>query len=189
MRIKSSFLLAIVLTLFSNLPVYSEGDSLFLKVGIQPIKDKRKAPDFSLEALNGERIQLKALKGKTIFLNFWATWCGPCKEEMPSIEALYQQFKGKDFVFLTVSVDYAGVNRVREFIEKYRYHFPVLLDPAGKSLDLFEINKIPATLMIDRHGRMVGRVIGPRNWSSPEVVSLLDQMLHDRTNTVVFLRD
>ncbi len=186
---KTSFLLAIVLILLFSLPVYGEGDSLFFKVGIQPIKDKRKAPDFSLEALNGERIQLKALKGKIIFLNFWATWCRPCKEEMPSIEALWQQSKEKDFIFLTICVDYAGAKGVREFIGKYGYRFPVLLDPAGKSLDLFEINRIPATLMIDKHGRMVGRVIGPRDWSSPEVVSLLDQMLSDRTKTVVFLRD
>jgi thiol-disulfide isomerase/thioredoxin len=173
----SSFLFVLFLVLPFSPPAHSEEDELFSKIGIQSIKDKRRAPDCFLEALNGERIQLKTFQGKMIFLNFWATWCGPCKEEMPSMEALYQKFKGKDFVFLTVAVDYGGTKRVREFIEKHRYHFPVLVDPAGKTLDLFGINKIPSTLIIDKKGRMIGRAIGPRDWDSPEVVSLLNQRL------------
>jgi peroxiredoxin len=176
--IKKSFFLFALLFVFSfSPPAHSEEDELFSKIGIQSMKDKRKAPDCTLEALNGEKIQLKALKGKMIFLNFWATWCGPCKEEMPSMEALHQKFKAKDFVFLTVAVDYGGAKRVREFIEKQRYQFPVVVDPAGKTLDLFEINKIPSTLVIDKKGRIIGRAIGPRNWNSPEVVSLLNQTL------------
>ena len=177
MRKIASFLFALLFVLLVSPPAHTEGDELFSKIGIQSMKDKRKAPDCSLEALNGERIQLKALKGKMIFLNFWATWCGPCKAEMPSMEALHQKFKGKDFVFLTVAVDYGGAKRVREFIEKQRYQFPVFVDPAGKTLDLFEINKIPSTLIIDKKGRIIGRAIGPRNWNSPEVVSLLNQTL------------
>jgi peroxiredoxin len=174
---KSFFLFALLFVFSFGPPAHSEGDELLSKIGIQSMKDKRKAPDCTLEALNGERIQLKTFKGKMIFLNFWATWCGPCKEEMPSMEALYQKFKEKDFVFLTVAVDYGGAKRVKEFIEKQRYQFPVIVDPAGKTLDLFEINKIPSTLIIDKKGRIIGRAIGPRNWNSPEVVSLLNQTL------------
>ena len=129
------------------------------------------------------------LKDKIIFLNFWASWCGPCKEEMPSIETLYQRYKQRDFVFLTISVDYEGPEPVRKFIEKHRYRFPVLLDPKGKTLDLFEISKIPATLIIDRKGKMIGRVIGPRNWSSPEVFSLVDQMLNDGPSRTISSRN
>ena len=151
--------------------------------------DKKKTPDFCLEGLNGEKIQLKALKGKIIFLNFWATWCGPCKEEMPSMEALYHHFKDRNFIFLTISLDFGGQEPVRKFIEKHRYQFPVLLDPSGKTLDLFEINKIPTTLIIDKNGKMIGRAIGPRNWSSPEFFSLIEQMLQDRPSRVVSLKD
>jgi len=86
---KLLFLIAILL-LLSTLPANSEEGNLYSKIGIQSIGDKKKAPHFCLEGLNGEKVQLKALKGKIIFLNFWATWCGPCKEEMPSMEALYQ---------------------------------------------------------------------------------------------------
>ncbi len=174
--------------LLFTLPVHSEDNSLFAKIGIQSVRDKKKAPPCCLESLSGEKVQLSDLKDKIIFLNFWASWCGPCKEEMPSIETLYQRYKERDVIFLSISVDYEGSEPVRKFIEKNRYRFPILLDPKGKTLDLFEISKIPATLIIDRKGRMIGRVIGPRNWSSPEVFSLIDQMLNDGPRKVISLR-
>ena len=133
------------------------------KIGIQSIEEKKKAPYSCFEGLNGEKVQLNALKGKIVLLNFSASWSSPCKEEMPSMEALYQHYKERDFAFLTISIDYEGPEPVRKFIEKHRYRFSVLLDPKGKTLDLFEINKIPATLIIDKEGKMIGRVIGPRN--------------------------
>jgi len=170
-------------------PAYSEEDGLFSKIGIQSIRDRKKAPYFCLDGLNGEKVQFNALKGKIIFLNFWASWCGPCKEEMPSIEVLYQHYEKRDFVFLTISVDYGSPEPVRKFIEKHRYRFPVLLDPAGKTLDLFEINKIPATLIIDKNGKIIGRVLGPRDWNSPEVFSLVEHLLNDTPNRVVSVKD
>lgn len=174
-RRKVIFNCLVIILIFLGLHASIEGgeDDLFLKIGIQPIKDSRKAPNFYLKGLNGRKFELKDFKGKVIFLNFWATWCGPCKEEMPSIEKLYQQFIEKDFVFLTISVDYEGKKPVKEFIEKQRYTFPVLLDPKCKVLDLYEVKGIPTTIIIDKKGKMVGKAIGPRNWTSPEVFSLL----------------
>jgi thiol-disulfide isomerase/thioredoxin len=181
---KLIFLIAILLAL--NLPANADESGLFSKIGAKPIKDHKKTPDFCLEELNGEKVQLAALKGKIIFLNFWATWCGPSREEMPSMEALVRHYKETDFLFLTISIDCGGREPVRKFIERHRYRIPILLDPAGKTLELFEISRIPATLIIDRNGRMIGRVIGPRNWGSPEVFSLVDQMLmlRDRLGVV-----
>jgi thiol-disulfide isomerase/thioredoxin len=170
-------------------PAYSEEVNLFSKMKIQPIVDKKKIPDLCLEGLNGEKVQLKAPKGKIIFLNFWATWCGPCKEEMPSMEALYQHFKDRNFIFLTIALDFGGQEPVRKFIENYRYQFPVLIDSSGKTLDLFEVSKIPTTLIIDKNGKMIGRVIGPRNWSSPEFFTLIEQMLRDKSSRVVSLKN
>ncbi len=185
---KILFLIIVFIILFS-LPAYSQEGDLLSKIRIQSIVDKKKTPDFCLEGLNGEKVQLRALKGRIIFLNFWATWCGPCKEEMPSMEALHQHYKERNFTLLTIALDYGGPDTVRKFIEKNRYHFPVLLDPSNKTLDLFEINKIPATLIINKNGKRIGRAIGPRNWSSPEVFSLIDQLLHDRPARVVSLKD
>jgi len=152
-------------------------EELFLKIGIQPIEGGSKAPNFYLEDLKGKKLELKNFKGKVVFLNFWATWCGPCKEEMPSMETLYQQFKEKDFVFLAISVDYEGRKPVKEFIEKERYTFPILLDPKYETFDLYKVKGIPTTIIIDKNRKMIGKAIGPRNWKSPEVISLLNLLL------------
>jgi peroxiredoxin len=168
-----------ILIIFSAISFSSEinREDLFSKVGIQAIKSGKKAPNFRLEDLKGKKSELKHFIGKVVFLNFWATWCGPCKEEMPSIEALYQKFKGKDFVFLAISVDYEGKNSVKEFIEKKHYTFPVLLDPKCKVFDLYEVKGIPTTILIDKNGSIVGKTTGPRDWNSPEAISLLNSLL------------
>jgi len=152
-------------------------DDLFSKIGIQPIEGGSKAPNFYLEDLKGKKLELKNFKGKVIFLNFWATWCGPCKEEMPSMETLYQQFKEKDFVFLAISVDYEGRKPVKEFIEKERYTFPVLLDPKYETFDLYKVKGIPTTIIIDKDRKMIGRAVGPKNWKSSDVISLINLLL------------
>ena len=152
-------------------------DELFLEAGIQPLQGGKKASNFRLDDLGGRKVELKHFKGKVVFLNFWATWCGPCKEEMPAMEALYNQFKDKDFVFLAISVDYAGLKTVKEFVEKYRYTFPVLMDPKGETLDRFGVKGIPTTVLIDRKGLMIGKAVGPKDWKRPEVISILNLLL------------
>jgi peroxiredoxin len=171
--------LSVILVLLVNLSFIAEGgeDDLFSKIRINPIKGDKKAPDFSLIDLSGKKVGIKQFKGKIIFLNFWATWCGPCKEEMPGLEVLHQQFKEKNFVLLTISVDYEGLKPVQEFINKHHYTFPVLLDPKCEALDLFEVKGIPTTFIIDKKGRMVGRAIGPRDWKNPEVFSLINLLI------------
>jgi peroxiredoxin len=169
--------LLVIFILLVNLSDTTEGgrqDDLFSKIRINPIKGDKRVPDFSLVDLNGKKVGLKQFKGKIIFLNFWATWCGPCKEEMPALEVLYQQFKQKNLVLMTISVDYEGLKPVQEFINKNHYTFPVLLDPKCETLDLFEVKGIPTTFIIDKKGRMVGKAIGPRDWKSQDVFSLID---------------
>ena len=170
------FLLFILIFMISHPFVEGKEDPLFLKAGIQPMKEKL-APNFRFENLSGQKVELKQLKGKVLLLNFWATWCGPCKEEMPSMDALYQLFKEKEFIFLTISVDYEDKKKVKEFIDKHRYSFPVLIDSTCLSLDLFSVKAIPTTFLIDKKGMMIGRAVGPKNWNSPEVVSILNMLL------------
>jgi peroxiredoxin len=179
MRGKNFFRLLFVIVLFLSLNVQADGreEELFEKIGMIPVKGDVKAPDFSLQDLNGKKFGLNQFKGKVIFINFWATWCGPCKEEMPSMEVLHKQFKEKNFVLLAVSVDYEGQKLVKEFIHKYQYTFPVLVDPNCNTLDLFQVKGIPATFLIDKRGRMVGKALGPRDWESPEVVSLINLLI------------
>jgi peroxiredoxin len=180
MRGKIFFYFLFVIFIFLlNLPFAAEGgqEDLFSKIKISPIKGDKKAPDFSLKDLTGEKVELGQFKGKVIFLNFWATWCSPCKEEMPSMEVLYQQFKEKNFILLTISVDYGGLKPVQEFINTYHYTFPVLLDPKCKTLNLFQVKGIPTTFIIDKKGRIVGKAVGPRDWKSPEVISLINLLI------------
>lgn len=170
-----TFLIFLMLFILSSV---SEGiDTLLHKAEIKPIKGNPQAPHFILEDLDGKKIDFKTFRGKVVFLNFWATWCGPCKEEMPSMEALYQKFKERNFVFLTISVDYEEKKKVKEFINKHRYTFPVLIDSKCITLDLYGIKGIPTTILIDKKGRMIGRAIGHKDWSHPNIEMILNEML------------
>lgn len=128
------------------------------------VKTRSELPfDFELETLDGQKVKLKDLQNKTVFLNFWATWCPPCIEEMPSLRRLYAKLAGHpDFVFLAVSTDESwGV--VRRFFEREPANFTVLLDPKGQVAAKYGTSKFPETYIIDR-GELVGHIIGPRDW-------------------------
>ena len=176
---RKEFLVCFWVFLILFCPIFSAyGDeNLFLKLKVQPMRDKKKAPEFSLEGLGGRKVELRNFKGKIIFLTFWATWCGPCKEEMPSIEALHQHFKGKDFVVLTVAVDLEGAIPVEKFIAKHGYTFYVLVDSKNQILDLYRVAGIPMTFLIDKKGRIIGKALGPRNWKSPEALALFSMLI------------
>jgi peroxiredoxin len=173
------YYLFLIFIFLLNLPFTVEGgeEDLFPKMRITPIKGDRKPLDFSLKDLDGRKVGLRQFREKFVLLNFWATWCGPCKEEMPGLEVLYQKFKDKKFILIAISVDYEGLQPVQEFISKHHYTFPVLLDPKCEILDLFEVKGIPTTFLIDKKGKMVGKAIGPRDWKSPDVVSLVNLLI------------
>jgi peroxiredoxin len=152
-------------------------DELFSKLKIQSLKERKKAPEFDLEGLSGRKVELKNFQGKIVFLTFWATWCGPCKQELPSVEALHQRFRGKDLVVLTVAVDLEGAVPVEKFVAKNGYTFYVLIDSKSRVLDLYRVEKIPMTFLIDKKGRFFGKAIGPRDWKSPEAIALFDHLI------------
>lgn len=171
------FVIALFLNLSLNVQANGREDDLFFKIGITPVKGDKKAPDFSLQDLNGKKFELNQFRGKVVLLNFWATWCGPCKEEMPSMEALHRQFKGENFILLAISVDYGGHKQVKEFIDKHHFTFPILIDPTCKTLDLFQVKGIPTTLLINKKGKIIGKAVGPRSWESTEVFSLINLLM------------
>lgn len=131
------------------------------------------APGFELPLLNGEVVRLGDYKGKIIFLNIWATWCGPCQEEMPSMERLYQQLKSEAFEILAVSIDAQGTPAVAPFVKEYKLNFPVLIDRENNIGRLYKTTGVPETFIIDKNGIIISKVIGYRNWSDPEVVQTL----------------
>ena len=126
------------------------------------------APDVTLSDLSGHTVRLANLKGRVVFLNMWATWCQPCREEMPSMQALYQRMHGPDFEMVAVSADEAGKGVVEEFVREMHLTFPVLLDPDGQAAMRYGVTGFPETFIIDRNGRVVAHELGPREWNSPE---------------------
>ena len=122
--------------------------------------ERRQQADFTLTELGGKTWTLKEQRGKVVVLNFWATWCPPCRKEMPDLETLYQQFKEQGLVILAISDEDAG--KVRPFIAQQKVTYPILLDPGRKVNELFQIEGIPKTFVYDRNGKLVAQSIDMR---------------------------
>ncbi len=135
------------------------------------------APDFTLSDLNGSQVRLAELRGQVVFLNLWATWCPPCRTEMPSMDALYRRFRDRGLAMLAVSQDVNGAEAVRPFIEEIQPSFSVLLDPEGRLSTRYGVTGYPETFVIDRTGNVVHHHVGPAEWDSPAVLSFFEQLL------------
>lgn len=143
-----------------------------------PIAAGELAKPFKLTSLQGQTVSMAALRGKVVFLNIWATWCGPCREEMPSMEKLYERMRGNPgFVMLAVSQDTGGREKVADYVKKHGYQFEVLLDPNNEVADAYDITGVPETFIIDRDGRIVAHHAGAFNWAKPDVRTALDELL------------
>lgn len=143
------------------------------------VKPHNKAPiDFELTTMGGEKVKLSNLRDKTVFLNFWATWCPPCVEEMPSLRRLQAKLKDDpNFVFLAVSTDEEW-NVVRRFFAKDPAPFTVLLDPKGGLARRYGTTKFPETYVI-HDGLLVGHIIGPRDWDDWFAEGWLRELLEE----------
>lgn len=135
------------------------------------------APAFELPSLKGGKVKLSDYKGKVVFINFWATWCGTCKVEMPSMEKLYQRFKDHGFEMLTISVD-KDQSLIDPFMQQYALTFPVLLDPESEvAKKSYKTTGVPETFIIDRNGLIVHKAIGPRDWATDETMEAFAQLI------------
>jgi len=135
------------------------------------------APEFKLKNLSGGQLSLSSLRGKVVLINFWATWCGPCKAEMPSMEDLYRNYKRDDFEILAVSVDTVTDNRVRDFVQRYGFTFPVLLDNQFTVNQVYEARVLPTSILIDRKGIIRERILGATDWSDPDTRLLIGKLI------------
>lgn len=142
------------------------------------------APDFTLKDLSGKEHSLSSYRGKVVFVNFWATWCKSCKEEMPSMQTLYQYLKDRDvpFEMLAISMDRVTTQKeVDSFVKSLGITFPVLLDPWGKTDGKYKLTGVPETYIIDTEGRVVEKIIGPRDWTTVGAVEKMFTLLHIST--------
>ena len=141
------------------------------------VKEGENAPNFTLKNLDGKEISLNQFRGKHVLINFWATWCGPCKIEMPSLEALYERFKDKNFVLLAISNDMFGANIVKPFVKAHNINFPVLLDQRLKVSNAFGVVSLPTTFMIDPQGKIIGALFGAEDWATPSNILYFENLL------------
>lgn len=118
------------------------------------------APNFTLTTIDGKTISLIDLKGKNVYINFWATWCPPCKLEMPEIEKLYKDAKDSDLVILAVNLGEDN-KTVTNFMKNKNYHFITLLDSKQAVADLYNVTSIPTSYFIDKNGNLVSGIKGP----------------------------
>ena len=163
----------------ASVPSQLEGpDSGF--EGEKPIGAGQKAAAFKLTDLSGDSVSMADLRGKVVFLNIWATWCAPCREEMPSMEKLYENFRSnKNFVMLAVSQDTGSREEVMSYVQKHGYHFDVLLDPQNAVAEAYKVSGVPETFIIDRQGRVVAHHAGAFDWSQPAIRDALEELLKD----------
>ncbi|MGK9169649.1 TlpA family protein disulfide reductase [Inquilinus limosus] len=133
-------------------------------------------PAFGFTDTDGSPLNLGGFRGRTVLLNIWATWCAPCRKEMPSLDRLQAEMGGPDLQVVALSIDRGGLDPVRAFFgEVGLKHLAVYLDPPNASTRALTIVGIPTTLLIDGEGREVGRATGPLEWDSPEVKALIRQ--------------
>ncbi|MGH7477527.1 MAG: TlpA disulfide reductase family protein [Longimicrobiales bacterium] len=146
------------------------------------------APAYAATTLDGDTLGLESLRGRVVLLNVWATWCTPCRTEMPSLERLYTELHGRGLDVVAVSVDappgrigafgQAGA-RVAPFVAQLALTFPILLDPHGRVLDDFGVVGLPTTFIIDRRGIIRDKIVGGRIWDEGDAARRIRRLLED----------
>ena len=144
---------------------------------LKPVKGAIVAGDFIAQDLRGKSTRFGELRGKVVLLNFWATWCSPCRKEMPAMGRLYQAYKDHGLVVVAVSQDQAPLAAVRSFAEELKLGFPVWHDRDGLVGRQYSVPGVPTSYLIGADGRMAFRVLGEYDWFSPEARAVVEAML------------
>ena len=141
------------------------------------VKPGEAAPNFQLRDMSGQLVSLSDLRGKVVLLNFWATWCGPCRIEMPAMERLYRAYPRKDFEILAVSTDAQGAAVTRPFQQENHLTFPILHDSDFRVGLSYGARTLPMTFMVDRQGIVRQQIFGARDWEAPEAHKLIEMLM------------
>ena len=151
----------------------------------EPLTVGKVAPDFNLPDLNEKEIRLSDFRGKVVFVNFWATWCKPCREEMPSMEVLYKNFEKDGLVILAISIDRVTTKKdIPPFVKSLNLTFPILVDSWGQTDKRYKLMGVPETYIIDQQGVLREKVIGPRDWTMLDNLQVVTQLLKAGSKSV-----
>jgi len=141
------------------------------------VQEKKPAPEITVNSLKNVPLKLSSLKGKVVLLNFWATWCPPCREEIPSMMKLNSAMAGKPFQMVSVSIDEGGVPDIEAFFKTSGYSLPTYTDQGGEAAKTYGITGVPESFLIDKNGILVKKVIGPLAWDSPETIAFIEGLM------------
>jgi thiol-disulfide isomerase/thioredoxin len=185
-RILASALIAIVLAgcrkaeqpaASSTSPARKTGAGAQAAVDSDDLKVGAAMPAYSGPTLDGSSFALASEKGNVVFLNLWATWCGPCRFEIPELEQLHQKYQGRGFKVVGVSVDEGAPQAVKEFVVEQKMTYPVVLDPDGKLAVLLRTTILPTSVIVDRQGKIVWKKYGPILPNDPTLLRALESAL------------
>jgi thiol-disulfide isomerase/thioredoxin len=145
------------------------------------VKAERKpVPDLLFQDGQGKQRSLSQWRGQVVLLNLWASWCGPCRNEMPSLAALQRRFGSNDFEVVAVSVDKGGAKVAATFLEETKAsELRLYVDPTAKSIEMLTALGLPATVLVDREGKEIGRLLGPADWTSAEAYRLVNLAINE----------
>ena len=158
-------------------------DDLLKSIGLSKPAMTR-APDFNLRDTNGGIANLSGYRGNLVLVNFWATWCGPCREEMPSLEQLSRNFGGQGFTVLAVN-QRENAALVNKFMKTHGLNFTIPLDTDGRVAAAYRVYGIPVTYLIDGNGQALGLKSGPRDWASRDIIEAVRKLIAERGSTAV----
>lgn len=146
-----------------------------------PHVDPRKIPDTAFVDGEGRELSLEDFRGRIVLLNVWATWCVPCREEMPTLDRLQERLGGEDFHVLPLSIDRAGLDVVRRFYEEIGIrHLGLYLSEGMRAMRELYVVGLPTTLLIDRNGRELARLVGPAEWDSADAITQFQSLIDER---------
>jgi len=170
-------LLALMLCLASS-PVLS-GEHVHAPAGFEITRPKQRvaAPGFRLPELASTVATLDDFRGKVVLLHFWATFCQPCKDEMPALENLWQRYGPDGLVILGIAADRGSIEVVRDFAARFGLTFPILHDESGTVRNRYEVTGLPTSYVIGRDGKISGRAIGTRDWNAPQAREFIESLL------------
>ncbi|MDY0267799.1 TlpA family protein disulfide reductase [Trichloromonas sp.] len=131
------------------------------------------APDIQLFDLNGKVVNLEQYRGKVVMLNFWATWCPPCRQEMPAMQRLHEKMQGLDFVMIALNVEPEGPHTVPSFLQGKTFTFPILLDSGAKAQNRYGVFRFPETFIIGKDGVILNHILGAQEWDNDATVDYL----------------
>lgn len=148
------------------------------RLGMMPFTEKIPSEDFTLPLLGGDSLSLSDYHGQVVFLNFWATWCPPCREEMPSMQHLYDELRGDGLAMIAVNV-FEDASTAQGFIDEMGFTYPVPLDRDGRVTMRYGVRAYPTTYLIDREGYVIGVRPGYHDWGTSEIIADMQRLLEE----------